>query len=195
MKHFWLLPKDQRRNNFVLFHEASNDRPVTLRERYADLRCRACKKFDEFAALRRGVEADVKINARSDVVSCDYGLIAASRRFREFLTDHGIAGAEFIDVPSDEKYAILIPETIVPLDEKLSGMEILRLCESCGRYRETCGFPDIASMPVPANVKTIFAPSQRLEHVHTADTTIITSQIVVAEMKSSKISGIDYLRA
>lgn len=195
MKYFWLPPDDQRHNNFVLFREASKGRPVTLREQYLSLQCTRCKKFDEVAAMRIGLAEEIKIRARTDVVSCDYGLIAASHRLRCLLEEHEIGGVGFSTLPSDENYAIMIPELIVKTDPASCGLERHRVCGECGRARETTLFPVLESMQLPEKASVIFSSSVWLENTFTRSFMFLADQPVIDVFKQHKISGVQYYPA
>ena len=73
MKYFWLAPKDQRHNNWIIYRENRN---LTLREGYRGLACAGCHKVDEEAAIQSGIDADVKIRSRSDILEPDDGFLA-----------------------------------------------------------------------------------------------------------------------
>lgn len=195
MKYYWLMPADQRRNNFILFHEASRGRPVTLREPYVSLRCPKCHKFDEEAAMRIGLPSGIEIRARTDIVSCDYGLIAASDRLRGILAEKSIGGVDFVALPDDENYAIMIPDLVVETELATCGLEQHRICPACGRARETTLFPMLESMQLPVEESVIFSSSVRFENVHTRSFTFLAGQTVVDVFKQHQITGVDYYPA
>jgi hypothetical protein len=53
---------------WILYRDSSPQRRLIPRERYSDLRCSQCGKVDAYAALARGVGADVRIRSNRDVV-------------------------------------------------------------------------------------------------------------------------------
>lgn len=195
MKYYWLMPADQRHNNFILFHEASEERPVTLREPYVSLRCPKCNKFDEVAAMRIGLAEGIEIRARTEIVSCDYGLIAAGRRLRELLEEKGISGVEFVRLPSDENYAIMIPDLIVETEPATCGLERHCVCHECGRARETTLFPMLESMQLPEDESVIFSSSAWFENVFTRSFLFLAGQPVIDVLKQHRITGVEYYPA
>ena len=195
MKYFWLVPKGQRHNNFILFHDADGSRPVTLRERYLDLQCKRCKKLDADVALQRGLEAGISIRARTDYVACDYGLVAVSKRFRGLLREHSIGGITFAELPSDDNYAVVMPDIVADTDIETCGMELHRRCDACGRYRETCFLPAITSMQLPDRDSVIFSSSVPPENTRTSSSWFLAAKSVVDILKRNKVSGVEYMKA
>ena len=193
MKYFWLAAKDQRRNNFVFFQEATASLPVAVRGSYADLQCPKCKKIDEIAALQRGIEDGVHFVARQDFVQCCFGQIAASLRLRTILREHDIRGVDFVDIPSNPNYAIVVPSTIAETDLGSCGMEFHRRCTTCGRFRETCFLPPISSMTTPNNDLVIFSTSVRIESTRGAVQWFLVSNTVKMILLSEQVSGVEYM--
>lgn len=179
----------------VFFHEATASSPVTLRDTYADLECPKCKKIDESTALQRGIEDDVRFVARQDYVQCCFGQIAASLRLRKIFCDHNIRGIDFIDVPSNPNYAIMVPSTIAETDLQPCGMEFHRRCLSCNRFRETCFLPAIDSMTTPTDNLFLFSASVRIESARGAVQWFLVSHAVKSILVSEKVSGVEYTAA
>lgn len=146
MKWYKLVPKDQHRNNWILFRDV-DDKPIHLRERYRRAACQSCGKLDEYAAVRSGIDDDVRIAATSDVVGTDDDFLCFSEKSRQILDGLGVQGLDFVPL-SGQRYSIAIPRMFVEVDVHKSGMQFFRQCMSCGRFGETSGGPGLAALGV-----------------------------------------------
>jgi len=191
MRYYWLVPEDQRYNNWILHFET--DEGVFLRPRYEGLQCPVCRKLDEIGAVQlRGIDPDVRIRSKSDFLESDDGFICVSRKFIEVVTKHGIGGISLVALPGDERYMLAIPQSKAPVKIELCGMEFRGKCPSCGRYKETLYWPRLRSVELPEDPMVIVCPEVFSEGYKVASYWFYASEKVVKILKSHRISGIDY---
>ncbi len=195
MKYFWLVPKDQRNNNFVFFRETP--KRLALRDIYLPLQCSYCGKFDEAAALRLPIERDAKIRAGSGFLGTDDGLICVSEALRQILVSAGIGGLEFLALPGDPQYWIANPICLVTTDAATAGFQYQgnskgSPCTGCGRWPGIHILPLLASMTLPEDPKTIFAPDVWQERIQNRVTFLMCSEIVMKILKDHRVSGVEY---
>jgi hypothetical protein len=177
MKYFWLSPKNQRHNNW-LFYTESMETGIRLREQYVPLQCAKCKKFDQIAAIDIGISPDVKIRSKSDYLISSDGLICVSVRF--------------VSLPGDSRYSILLPTSFVPTDPAKSHMEFHRPCQRCGRFRETCLSPALASMSLPSGSNVFACPDLAIEGYRERRFWFLASEDVVSAFRAARLSGVEF---
>lgn len=164
-----------------------------LRNRYSPLTCSVCGKFDEYAALDRGVEDGVRIRGKRDVQLSDDFCVCVGPRFVEAWQDLQLSGLRFVEIPKSA-YHVIRPERIVSLDIALSQMQLVgQPCGKCGRYEETCFQPSLKSGVLPTDRKVAFSTDVRTEKSYTRMSQIYLPEEVVAEFKRQKITGIDWV--
>jgi len=191
---YWLMPKDQRHNNWVLYSEDVGRTPaVRLRDRYADLACTRCHKLDEDLALDRGIAEDVRIRSRSDFVVTSEGFVAVSARLQDVLEQRSVSAVRFLALP-DVRYRLMRPVRRVAVDRDTCGVDFLRPCPDCGRFRETCALPVRDSLRLSTEELLIAAPDCPLENVRGRREFFLASEAVVSVMKHAKVSGLEYHR-
>lgn len=195
MKYYWLVPKDQRCNNFVFFREMP--KRLMLRENYRPLQCSCCGKFDEDAALCLPIDRDVKIHAKSSFVGTNDGLICMSDALRQIIVSSGITGLDFLALPGDSRYWIANPICLVATDTGTAGFQYQgdpkgNPCSCCGRWRGIHIRPMLASMTLPHDPKTIFAPDVWQERLRNRETLLMCSEVVMKILKDHKVSGLEY---
>ncbi len=191
MNCFWLIPEDQRFNNWILHHD-SPDVGVSLRERYASYACKKCKKVDEEAAIADGIDREVTIQSKSDFLTTDDGFICVSQRLKELLEDQSVQGVRYLSLPADDRYMVAMPSSCLDTNLEKVGMECHRPCPVCGRYRETCFFPSLQSIAVPEEPNDLYCPSVFIENTGGRQFLFFTSEDTVRILRSGKISGLEY---
>lgn len=193
--YYWLVPKDQRHNNWILYND-SLETGVILRPRYAGMQCSSCRKLDETAAIKfKGIDPDVRIHAKSDYLSTDDGFICISRKAYEIVVYHEIGGWNFIPLPGDHHYLIALPERELVTDMQKVGMEFHAKCPKCGRYRETCGFPRLESMQLPESPKTVCCSGVWFENIRGRCFWFLVHQEIVKIFKAHRLTGLEYMKA
>ncbi len=65
---------------FFVFFERTRDEGPVLRAEYRDLACPKCKKFNELAALERGINPEVKLRVQRDAVESEDGILVVSEK-------------------------------------------------------------------------------------------------------------------
>jgi hypothetical protein len=193
MNYFWLAPKDQRLNNWIL-HVESDD-GVRLRDRYAGLACSRCRKLDELQALSLGIDADVRIRSRSNFLQTDDGFVCMSADLWQYLTDHALSGASGIAIPGDERYTLVIPEGEDHVDPDRSGMEFRRACGMCGRTGETCLFPALEAMDLPEDPFALICPSVPMENRSCRQFWFLAAAPLVNLFKKQRVRGVEFMKA
>jgi len=194
MKYFWLVPKDQRFNNWIFYHE-SNESGVRLREEYSSLKCPKCRKIDELAAIELGVSPEVRIRSKSDFLVSDDGLVCVSTSAQKVLAEMNTDSVRFVPLPGDSRYSILLPTNFAITDQGKVGMRFLRECPSCGRFRETCAFPAVASLTLPDQEMMIACPDIALENTRGRTFWFLVSEDAASALRAAKLSGLEYDRA
>lgn len=194
MKLYWLVPKDQRNNNWVFFTE-SVDTGASLRDEYQSLRCHECGKIDELAAILSGISTGVKIRSKSDYLITDDGLVCTRHSLQSLLSELLPGQLQFIRLPGDENYSILLPQKMCSVDRNRAHLESHRVCSICERARETCGFPSVASLALPDNDCWIVCPEIAMENTRGRKFWFLGTQTVVEVLRREKIRGIEYLPA
>ncbi|MDX1932458.1 MAG: hypothetical protein SFU56_07620 [Capsulimonadales bacterium] len=190
---YWLVPKDQRHNNFVFWHEGP---PRTVRNSYLHLRCPQCGKIDETNAVFLPTEPDVKIRSRSDIVGTDDGMLCFSQRAKSVTEQNGIGGLRFLPVGLNHQYFMVWPTNWVPVDLSSAGFQYEegdRFCSGCGRPRRGAYVgPLRQSFPVPDDAALIVAPSAWREGYYTRNLWLLVSENTKAVFKREKLSGIEF---
>jgi len=202
MKWFWLVPKDQRQNNWFLYDEVP---PVVLRKRYQWLQCAECGKIDEDQALLSGLDADVQLKARSDIVQTSDEVLCFSEKTRKIYELNNLTGLEFMDIPKDFKYKIAFPTHILDVDLKTAAFQYQEPCivagiELPGGFCTLCGRnkggayvgPLKGSFDLPNNPLTICAPSINRENSRGKIYWILVSEVVKNLFQLSHVTGAEY---
>lgn len=193
--YYWLVPKDQRHNNWILYND-SLESGVVLRTRYAGMQCPSCRKLDETAAITsKGIDPDVQIRAKSDYLSTDDGFICLSRRAYEIVIGHEICGWTFVPLLGDNRYFLALPERELVTEMQKVGMEFHVKCPNCGRYRETCGFPLLASMELPKSPNIVCCSDVPLENARGRCFWFLVHQEIVKIFKAHRLTGLEYMKA
>lgn len=165
---------------------------MTLRDRYASLACGRCGKFDEYNALRLGVDDDVVVSARRDYVDTADDAICVSDRFKRACEIEGIRGIDFVPLRGG-RYFVVRPTVIAPVDPATCGIKYIgEPCPACGRYRESIFPPRIDSMTKPEDPMTVFSPSLRSEKHKCQYAEIFMTDQVASLLKRHDLRGIHW---
>lgn len=191
LKYYTLMTNDQRNMNYVFFQDDEDD-VLQVRPSYKHLQCLGCGKFDEDAALRLPIEADVRIRATTDFVGTADGLVCLSKRAQQVVTDSGIAGLEFIALPGGSRYAIAAPTCFVKTDPSTAGFEFQGPCPRCGRYYGVYVGPMVASLEKPDDPMMLFTSEVWNERRWVRQTSFVASDAVVKILRANKLSGVHY---
>ncbi len=191
MRFAYLTPAGNPYPKCILFGSGAGGK-LELRHEYRSLRCPACGRVDEVAAVRGGVSPAVKFQSRKDFVATGDWFICVSERFRQVVADERISGAEFIPMPATPRQYVLVPQ-LVATDPTLTQMKYLGVpCPGCGRHRESIFRPAVASMAIPADPRSLFMPTVRPEKTSTRMTIVVASEAAADALKSSGVTGIDW---
>lgn len=194
MKYFWLAPKDQRFNNWIFYRE-SNESGVRLREEYSSLECPKCHKIDEIAAIELGVSPEVRIRSKSDYLLSDDGLVCVSTSAQKVFAEMSTDSVRLVPLSGDSRYSILLPTNFALTERGKAGMELHRVCPSCGRFRETCASPAVASLTLPDQETVIACPDIALENSRGRTFWFLVSEDATSALRAAKLSGLEYNRA
>jgi hypothetical protein len=165
---------------------------MTLRDRYTSLACDRCGKFDEYEALRLGVDNDVVVRGRRDFVDTADGAICVSDRFKRVFESEGIRGIDFVPLKGG-RYFVVRPTVIAPVDPATCGIKYIgEPCPLCGRYRESIYPPRIDSMTKPEDPMTVFSPSIRLESGMCRFAEVYITDQVASLLKPHNLRGIHW---
>ncbi|MCS7017373.1 MAG: hypothetical protein NZM42_14820 [Gemmatales bacterium] len=193
--YYWLVPKDQRHNNWILYTD-SLESGVVLRPRYAGMECPRCRKLDETTAIKlKGIDPDVRIRAKTDYLITDDGFICVSRRAYEVIVDNEIGGWNVVPLPGDDRYMLALPERELVTDMQKVGMKFHVKCLQCSRYRETCGFPLLQSMQLPESPKIVCCSEVWLENIRGRRFWFLVHEEIVKIFKTHRLTGLEYMKA
>ena len=191
--YYWIVPKDQRHNNWLL-HRDHPETGRSLRKRYSDMVCGRCKKLNELDALERGLESDVTLRARSDLVQTSDGFLCGNNKAKDLIESLGAETVRFVSLSASDKYYVLIPDTFAPVDLEAAGMEFLRPCDQCGRFRETCGLPVSSAITFPESGVALVCPGVRLENTLGRVFWFAVHEEMKRALQQNRLTGIEFLR-
>ena len=185
-----LFPDDSgvRTHHYVFWCDDENECLVP-RPMYRDLRCDTCGKIDELLALRRGLPVELKIRSKRDFVGSGDDFLLVSRWARDFLTSIGLLGADFVSLPSDPNYFVLVPQ-VVETDLSTIGYRLIgEPCTGCGRYGEIVGIPPISSMQAPSEGAWLFSPALWSESIRGRRCLLYITDLVAQGIGRARLSG------
>ena len=187
---FILFTQDIRPQHWLFWtHDAAGC--LIPRVEFKDLVCAECGKLDELAALARGVPASLKIKSRHDFISSDDDFVLVSAWARTFLASLHLQGVEFLSMPSDPNYFVLLPTCLLPTADLTSFTIVGEPCASCGRYREVAGFPELASRPIPTDGSWLFGSQFRSESVRGRRSLPFVTDDVASAIVAAKLTGVE----
>jgi hypothetical protein len=153
MSWYWLLCDSVVADHNWVLRDASGR--VRLRERYEKFQCPSCKKVDELAALRSGIDADVQMRARFDMFATCEDMICVNQKVVSLFKTHKLTGVRFIPLPGDA-YFLMYPTRLLEVtDISSSGMRLFKPCKLCKRPRELKCFPACGSLTLPTRSSQI----------------------------------------
>jgi len=189
--YYWLCPNDQRFDSWAFFRQGPDK--LVKSGFCANISCRKCGKFDELIALQHVEELPLKVNSRDDFISSADGVIFVSDRFQELVAESVLDTLEFLRTPSLKGYSVMVPKRSLPFAPTISGMQFLRQCSECNRYRETCLSPMLESLTIDAFPWLIGHADVRFEHVNAQQFWFIAKSQLVSELKTSRVRGLQFL--
>jgi hypothetical protein len=193
LKIYTLEPADDRNDAWLFFADDAQGR-LKIRPEYADLACRRCGKFDEDAAIARGLPVDFVIRSKRDYIATCDDHICVSPRFRDHALTANLSGLRFIPLPRGDRY-LAICDRRMPTDESKAGFENHDLCVVCRRYRERLVGPALASMQLPETDAGFFVSEIANENIKVAYRPIFAGERVKQTLKAAKLTGIDFTEA
>lgn len=203
MQWFWLSASEQRYNNWVLYKEATSMRPVHLRARYERFTCPECRKIDEDAALRSGID-NVRLRAKTDLLLTSDNVLCFSEKLRDIFVSHHVMGLEFLEILGQSRYQVVLPTHLVEVDLSKTtfqyedrdayGREVTPgFCATCGRPRlGRYLFPTLASLVLPEDPLVVVAPAIPSESPQGKVYWILVSEVVKGIMRENRVSGAGY---
>jgi hypothetical protein len=194
MNYYWIAAGDQVVNNWLIYYQEA-DQSLKLRPKYTDLECKICGKVDEYAALKRGVDRDVRIISETNVVGTDDGFIVFDTSIVASLKAAGVTGVDYDPLPGDSRYSIVLPRHFARIDLATSGVSRRNLCKVCGRYQETLYLPMARSVSLPADPKTIVAPGIPMEGYKNQHLWLLASDFVANLFRVMKATGTELILA
>ena len=192
MKWYPIIPAGTFVDAFV-FLEEDDQRRLQVRRRYADLACPnpRCRKFDEYAALDRGLEPGLTFRLRRDFGSSADDCLLAGPRFRDFVIGRGLAGLAFIADAAGSASAIR-PTAIMRATTPTAGLDLRGApCPTCGRHRLSVGRPSISDMDL-SEAQDFFSTDVRPESRYARFATVYARGSLVADMRAAGLTGIDW---
>lgn len=194
-----VLPDLPARIEAWLFYERSTEAPrrPEVRTEYRDLVCRKCGRFDELAALDRGLSKGVKVPPiRRDAIPTNDGFVLVSTRAREVLLSVPGLTVRFFEIPSSN-YFVIYPDRLfvappnarlyTPIEPPQPGDAFQvrgRPCRKCGRIRAMTFW--LHWFDVPEDVVLVGA---QIECRTPAWICWIASQAVVDAIKANRLTG------
>jgi len=194
MAFYIAYTKEYRRSEWLLKRENPSG-VMQYRERYADLVCPKCRKLDEITAFQRGVEDDVRIHTRRDVLETLDGWLLLSAKGRTALETIPGSLLDFHALPGDSHYVVALPRQRFPWWER-PGFRAGRPCSECGIYREVkWGNVLKASSFKPFWPSTVVAGYLILQGWFTWSPQLLLNDVAVTSLQSANLSGWDYFDA
>lgn len=192
MKYYDLCPHSSRAVNWILFRDQMPEDIIEVRPLYADMACPRCRKLDERAAIRRGIEPQVRIKASKDFTITDDNFNCLSRRAQDVLETAGVKGLGCIKMPGDKKYSIIMPECVVKVDRECWSkcFEYGKPCEECGRPSEMTGLPSLECFTPPEDPWMVFTTDLVQDSGYAASQAVYVSEVVRDVIKRLKLSGL-----
>lgn len=208
MKYFMIIAKDQPHDNMIFFRWQETDdnfKPEFTagpplwatgggsrvpREIYKDLCCPVCRKIDEFAALARGLDSEIKIKAKTDFVRCFDGSLCCSALAADVIRGGGAWGVDIIPLPGDPHYFLLWPNPQVKTDLEKCQIHMGHPCAKCGRVEFTTGLMSTLAMELPDKHPCLIGSDIWMEHLVGRTTFLIADEPMRTIIKAARLTGI-----
>lgn len=191
MNYFWLLcDRDPSFANWVLY-ERDPDKPLTLRSRYRRFQCSKCKKVDELAAIKSGLDNNVVIRSRKDITRAYDDWIVVNQKAKAVLDSLAVTGVALLPLPDGKRY-ILLPKLRVQVVD-MSSPSAMRVygpeCPACGRARERKGCPALKRLKLPKrgfDIRLLWPP---LEHYRGHHQMFLVGRPIVDAIRKQGLKG------
>ena len=188
MVFYHLSGRDRQWLNWILFKTIPYD--LMLRPRYAPFQCRRCGSVDAFAALEAGLDSDVRLAGNHDIARTDDGFCCVKNSVRQALLDCQVKGVEFLPLPGDPRYSLLLPRLVVPARIVPGEVTITRQCPDCRRMKVT-GLPAPESMSPPQEPFAIFTIELEM-HQWSTGCMFWATEPVVEILRRHRFTGVHY---
>lgn len=191
----WLTGSDQRAS-FWVHYNYDPQRGVTLRPEFVDLVCSnpKCRKLNDLEAIDRGVkwEPGTKFKSMTDWFNTSDARTLVSHRFLEVCRKEGIHGFSIRQIGLEDFVLLTDGDHCAAFDQATCGMQFLRPCTTCGRFRETVLLPSSKSLQTTLDDLEILSVTPRFEGVNGRRDFFLTTSTVQKILKSQKLKGIDF---
>ena len=185
--HWWLF--DEPNSGNLIVHSCIDDGPIVLRKRYKRMACPRCGKVDEYAAIRRGIDEDVRLRSRKDITLTADGFICITPRVVEFFREHQFRGIDLLPLPNG-KHFVVMPAAWARYDTTSGQIQSRDPCQACGRYSEVWIMPSTRALTFPADMPDIVTLDFRFESKHYSDYLWIFGGHVYKLLRASHFSGV-----
>lgn len=182
---------------FFVFFERTRDEGPILRAEYRDLACPKCRKFDELAALERGINPEVKLRVQRDAVESEDGILVVSEKSKTALESVPGLQALFFPLPGSPGYYALYPIHLFrapPDAQRYTPMEDARPedafqvrsrpCQECGRLSSVTFMDEYFAVP-----EGVVLAGAMVEWRHVVRTSWIGSESVANAIEARKLTG------
>lgn len=208
LKYYMLAGKDQPHDNLIFFRWeevkgdvnpqftagpplwATGGRKRVPREMYRDFYCPVCQKVDEFKALARGLDPEIRIKAKTDFVRCWDGPLCCGVRAADVIRGSGAWGVDIIPLPGDPNYFLLWPNPLVKTDFAKCQLIIGPKCAECGRVEWTKGLMSTSAMELPDKHPCLIGSDIWTEHLHGRTTWLFADAPMREIIKAARLTGI-----
>jgi hypothetical protein len=148
MKYYWLIADPEASfANWILWRHRDKT-GKTLRPRYAKFQCPSCKKLDELAAVKSGIDEDVVIKGRNDITrTFDHFLVVKEKVVRVFEA-LSVEGIRWQPLPGG-KFNLVLPRRLIHVRDEEAVYRTYRPCKRCGRPRDRKGIPVLRQLALP----------------------------------------------
>lgn len=216
MTYYQLFPLENRQNIWLFGYDdpTCGHQPF---EQYSDLICPNCGKLDEWQAVRRGIDAKVRVKSKKDatrdMLGTDDGFWLVTRVLRRALDGKGIVGLEYHELPGDERFLLAIPER-VETDVANAGVQVHgpfgdssysrtaqrrehpdHRCITCNRSFELTLQPALKSMVLPKHDLMFFRPNLRFEKQFGEQILMFASELTYASLRELNLKGAEFVVA
>lgn len=209
--YYTLWPRDQSRDNWVLFRKtkpSAKQRPelgsafyrffgnpiapggLQIRSQYQDLLCPDCGGYDPYEAFPFGFENDIKVRINGDFGYSNDDLLLISRRMLEILEQEHVGGFETKPVGNEGWFALRV--TCVVEADAHAIKRVGESCPTCQRPQEAFGiYKRLGQLTLPLAANTFFtARPMRCSPFRRSDKReILITGEVVATFKRHRIKG------
>ena len=191
MVYYLVFGKDRRKSDWILFEQDPQEGPV-LRSRYVPLQCPSCNGLNVYRALESGVDSLLKFSGTWDFMDTEECVLCVNQRTRQLLLDNRVTGVDFLALPGDLRYSILIPKVILPVHRRDNQMKISHKCARCNLMLAH-RWPSISSMRIPTDPLLIFT-AQPMMKLASRGCLFWMTQPVVELLQRHNVTGLHFHR-